>query len=62
MNPIAHDILSLAIDGLVAVAVVALLAYYVLRARKGNAAVKEEQRQAAEMLDIDPPKEPEDRR
>lgn len=55
MNPVTHDILSLALDGLVAVAVVGLVAYYVLRARKGNASVKEEQRQAAEMLDIDPP-------
>jgi hypothetical protein len=58
MNPAAHDILGLTIDGLVAAAVVGLLAYYVLRARKRTAAVKEEQRQAAEMLDIAPPEDP----
>lgn len=55
MNPVTHDILNLVVDGLVAIAVVGLVAYYVLRARKRSAAVKEEQRQAAEMLDIDPP-------
>lgn len=57
MNPALHDILSLAIDGLIIVAMVGLLAYYILRARKRPAGVKEEQRRAAEMLDIEPPDE-----
>ncbi len=57
MNPIVHDILSLALDGLIIIGMTGMLAYYVLRARKRNAAVKEEQRQAAQMLDVPPPKD-----
>lgn len=52
-----QELLRLAATILVVVALFGLWIFYIRRARRKPEAVREEQRQAAEMLDIEPPRD-----